>query len=434
MKQKTFSLFIIAAFCAVLLCGCGRKADKEESGIPAVPAITQELPVAEETVPPYDSIGKADPTEVQQVKDSLMNAVEACREIYAAAEKNDTFNVVLPDSTVHEMVCKIGSLGYPAIDSLDRWDMESSATIIEFGQLLNIVDDLSCTYYVVYPDGQICAFHLSRSLGEWNLISMTMRWNKDGSPGTITRGQYRIGNVRYTDKGWLIYDRDFQSFDDNQRSNTSEYVFVRTLPYDSTKRALARKYIEPIGYFENNLFTTTWTQWNFDPIDFNSLYAYLFGMYHGTEMLSSYNIANYYSAVDGTSLFVVPTERFEEVVQYYFDIDSTYLKNISDYNSRAGGYFFVGYTTHYYNVTPRTPEPEVVDYHYNSDGSVTMRVDAVNKWYGTDRAFTHEVTVYEYESGRVKYISNTLIDAPDNIIPENKLCVQLDIERKKTSY
>ena len=263
---------------------------------------------------------------------------------------------------------------------------------------------------------------------------MTAVWDKNSRPSVVSEGQYQISDVKYTDKGWLIYARNFDSFDDNQRSNSNSYVFVRVKPCDSTKRALCRKYIEPIGYFENNLFTTTWNQFDPSPIDFNSLYAYLFAMYHGTETLSSYNVRNYYSAVSGTNLYVVPTASFEEVVQYYFDINSASLRNISDYSRSAGGYFFLGYQNGYYDVTPRTPEPEVVDYWYNSDGSVTMRVDAVNKWYGTDRAFTHEVTVYEYDNGRIKYISNKLYESDENILPENKLSYLLDIERDKTQY
>ena len=118
-------------------------------------------------------------------------------------------------------------------------------------------------------------------------------------------------------------------------------------------------------------------------------------------------------------------------MKQYFDIDSATLRNISDYSSAAGGYFFLGYYREYYNVTPRTPEPEVVEYHYNSDGSVTMRVDAVNKWYGTDRAFSHEVTVYDNGKGNVKYTSNTLYTDSDSILPQQKLSDQLNMEKAK---
>lgn len=439
MKKK-LHLLLILLLCALLFCGCGKK-KHSASGNVTVPLPVTPPPAEAASVSPepeeeveYNTISSADRSERKLVREQLLNAAQACADIYAEADKGEAINVVLPNSSYYAMVERIGSLGYAAADALGNWDMEGSGALLEFCEELYLGQDCAATYYTVYSDGQISAYHLACELGKWHLITMTATWDKKGNPSVVSEGQYQISDVHYTDKGYLIYNRNYDSFDDNQRSNSNSYVFIRVKPCDSTKRELCRKYIEPIGYFENNLFTTTWNQANPSPIDFNSLYAYLFGMYHGTDMLSSYNVRDYFSAVEGTNLYVIPTDRFEEVVQYYFDINSASLKNISDYNSRAGGYFFLGYQNGYYNITPRTPQPEVVDYRYNSDGSVTMRVDAVNKWYGTDRAFTHEVTVYEYESGRIKYISNTLYESEDNILPENKLCHLLDIERKKTDY
>lgn len=435
MKKKLLPVLCLL-LCALALCACGKK--KKNTSTPAVPTIPvtpAPTETAEEKKEPeeYNTISTADKAEKKQVREALLNVADACTDIYNSAEKSDALNAVLPDSSYFAMVERIGSLGYAAVDSGERWDMEGSAGILEFCTELYLGQDCSGMYFVVYPDGQISAYRLTRELGQWHLITMSLQW-KNGKPEIYSEGQFAIGDVRYTDKGWLLYDRNFSSFDDNQRSNSSSWVFVRVKPCDETKKALCRKYVEPIGYFENNLFTTTWTRGNPAPIDFNSLYAYLFGMYHGTEMLSSYNIHSYYTAVSGTNLYVIPRDRFEEVVQYYFDISSQSLINISDYSSAAGGYFFLGYQTGYYNVTPRTPEPEVTDYWYNADGSLTLRVDAVNKWYGTDKAFTHELTVAEYKDGRIMYLGNTLLESEDNILPENKLSFLLDMERKKTKY
>ena len=59
----------------------------------------------------------------------------------------------------------------------------------------------------------------------------------------------------------------------------------------------------------------------------------------------------------------------------------------------------------------------MTDYWYNSDGSLTMKVDAVYPAYGTDCAFTHELTVMETEDG-FKYLSNYVYESENNIIPE----------------
>ena len=121
-------------------------------------------------------------------------------------------------------------------------------------------------------------------------------------------------------------------------------------------------------------------------------------------------------------------------MQAYFNIDPSVLKNISDYSSHLGGYFFLPYSEDSYNTAPRAPQPEVTEYWYNADGTLTMRVDALNEWYGTDRAFSHELTVRPDGAGGFKYVSNTLITDENSILHTCQLSGQRDIERSKTGY
>ena len=290
-KSRVLLCLLLAA--ATLLCACGKKGGGEQaadtpdysipdiqpSSVPSTPKISDK----------YNSIDDANKREAKEVREQLLAVAEGCRDIYEQADKGTAINVVLSDATVQAMVVRIGQMGYSAVDYLGTMDMQCPDPIVFFGSTIGTAEDTSVSYYMVYSDGQISVYHLGRSSGMWYLIAMSAVWDKECNPSILTEGRYVIGSVSYTDKGWLIYNRDTESFDDNQRSNTNAYVFVRVLPYDSTKRALSAKYIEPIGYFENNLFTTTWTEANLGVIDFNSLYAYLFGMYHGTASLSAAN-------------------------------------------------------------------------------------------------------------------------------------------------
>ena len=382
----------------------------------------------------YNSISKADSVKLEKLKENLKNAAQACKEIYVNADKGEGFDVSLSSGTVGQMINALGEVGYSAIDYNGDYNMSAYEIFEDFCG--NIVLNVNCsgTYYVVYPDGHISLFNLFRESGSWHLISMSLAWNDDCSTRIYSEGRYALGTVKYTNKGWLIYSRNTTDFDANQKANTDSYTMIRVKPYDANCKALAAKYVEPVGYFENNLFITNWSQDNFIPIDFNSLYAYLFGMYNGTQSLSSYNVRNYYKSIGGTRLYLIPEESFEKTVTYYFNIDVTLLKGISDYNSSLNSYFFLGYNRDYYTVTPRTPKPEVVDYVTNTDGSITMTVDAVNPWYGTDCAFRHKLTVMPWGNGSFKYVSNTLIDDVNNILPQQKLAEMLDVERSKTDY
>ena len=435
-RLKAILCMILAA--SFILSGCRNKKEvaldnATDNTVDAVPTETAASPTPKISEK-YNSIDDTDKKEKNAVREELLTVAEGCRDIYEQADKGSSINVVLDTATVQAMVVRIGQMGYSAVDYLATMDMQCPDPIIYFGSTIATSEDTSVSYYMVYNDGQISVYHLGRSSGVWYLIAMSAVWDENCEPSILSEGRYVIGDVKYTEKGWLIYNRDTESFDDNQRANTNSYVFVRVLPYDSTKRALCEKYIEPIGYFENNLFTTTWTESDLGIIDFNSLFAYLFGMYNGTNCLTAANTANYFSAVTGTKLSLIPTDTFEAVVQHYFNIDSSVLKNISDYSSRLGGYFFLPYSEDSYNSSPRAPQPELVDYYYNSDGSLTMRVDAINEWYGTDKAFSHEITIREDGNGGFKYVSNTLITDEDSIVPVGQLSSQLDIERAKTDY
>lgn len=439
MKKLTGIILLILSM-TVLLAGCRKKNEQPQfEPLPVeTTAITQLEPSPTMAPTPkisekYNSITDADKTETDQVRKELLQVANGCMDIYQAADKGSAINVVLSEATVRDMLDRIGQMGYPAVDAFGKMDMRCPEPIVQFGNSIPGYENISVTYFTVYNDGQISAYHIGRQSGMWYLIAMSAEWSKQGTPSVVSEGRYVIGDVQFSDKGWLIYNRDTASFDDNQRSNINSYVFVRVLPYDSTKRALCEKYILPIGYFENNLFTTTWSEADFGPIDFNSLYSSIFGMYMGTEDLAAYNAAQYFDNVDGTSLFLIPTENFERMVRHYFNIDPSVLKNISDYSYALDGYFFYGYREGIYNVTPRISEPEVVDYWYNSDGTLTMQVDAVNKWYGTDRAFSHQLTVRETGNG-FQYVSNLLFADENSIIPQSNLSYLLNVERAKTPY
>ena len=382
----------------------------------------------------YNSISSADSVKIESLKKQFESAAAACRDVYAAADKGNTLNVTLSEYAVQQMVQALGSAGFSAVDSNGNCTMSNPQPFIDFGEDIVFGQNLSATYYVVYTDGHMSLFHLYREAKQWHLISMSMAWNDDLSIRIYSEGRYAIGKVEYTNKGWLIYNRNTSDFDENQKANTDPYTMVRVQPYDEICRELCRKYIEPVGYLENNLYISNWNEADFSAIDFNSVYSYIFQISNGTsEMLSSYNVRNYYKSFQKSRLYLVPSNYFEENTLKRFNIDIYTLRSIADYDPSEDAYYYLGYNKDYFNVTPRTPFPEVVSYVQNTDTTITMTVDAVNPWYGTDRAFEHVVTVRPQGDGGYKYVSNYLVESENNILPDQKLSEMREVEKSLLS-
>ncbi len=370
---------------------------------------------------------KASPQLLAELKGELGKALEACRPIYQNADIGTSLNAVLSSADQRSLIRAIADQGYAAVDYYQTSAMQGYEHLVPFCEKIEspASGDLRGTFYFVFTDGQISQYTLLREAGVWHLITLTATWNRERQPVIGSDAAFPITGIAYSAKGRLMFQRSLTALDDLQQANSASWILIKVTPANGDMSALCARYIEPIGYFENNLFTTNWGPGYMTPIDFNSLYAYLFKMYTGTEALTSYNVYSYYKPVGDTGMYLIPTENFERVVDNFFSIDHSVLRAISDYSSADGGYYFLGYRLDYYSVTPRTPVPEVVDYWYNDDGTLTMRVDAVSKWYGTDRIFSHELTVAVEKNGDFKYISNTLYTDENSILPENILSTLL---------
>ena len=67
-----------------------------------------------------------------------------------------------------------------------------------------------------------------------------------------------------------------------------------------------------------------------------------------------------------------------------------------------------------------TSIPEITDIEENEDGTVTLTVDGVSVFGGTDKAITHQLTVRFTEDGGIRYLSNQVTAWGLESIPEYK--------------
>ncbi len=392
-------------------------------------AATPEPTAASETAAPLEE-ESAEPTAIalepvsnakmKEYKENALAAMEVLRELYLAADKGTASNVVLSDATVAEMVVTLGQSGYTAVDFYGNLNVQNAQPLIEFGNGVKTGTEGEACYYVLHSDSTLHANNLSYKEGVASVVTVSVEWDENNEPSVYSTGQYALSRLELTDKGWLICTRDSDSGGSSWAVNGNAYTFLRLSAYDDTKRQLADKYMGDQAYSENNLFTCTWSTSDFGQLDFNSLFPLLYSRYYGTVPLTGSNMGYIagFEKVPDTDLYIAPYEQFQQVICSYIDVDVDTLQWLSDDNASLGGYYVLGTAQEYYNnITPKVPTPEITDYWYNSDGSLTMKVDAVYPAYGTDCAFTHELTVMDTEDG-FKYLSNYMYESENNIIPE----------------
>lgn len=359
-----------------------------------------------------DTAVQEQPQEDDPLTEMVLEAAAICFEIFQNAESETTFNVVLSDETIEEMVHAVGDLGFAVIDQDGSMDMLNPESMLAYGKAIadGTAYEMQPVYFTIYRDGHIGAAQFNGT----QLRSLAADFTK--TPTIYIDIFTDLKSISFTDKGWLIYERDLSSQNNTKAFNVDPHTMVRVTPLSDDLRTLCKTYITPVGYSENNLFTADWSERDAQHLDFASLYAMLFGLSHDGETLTWYSAKKYYAQVPDSDLFLIPQGEFEQTIQTYLNVPTQVIRSIPEYNASAQTYYFLGWQTGYYSVVPRLPTPEVIEARTNADGTITMITDAVFSWYGTDRAFRHEITVRPYADGTFQYVENKLLPNEENIL------------------
>lgn len=112
--------------------------------------------------------------------------------------------------------------------------------------------------------------------------------------------------------------------------------------------------------------------------------------------------------LDEGEVYRIPAEVFEYVIESHFLIDheelrkrAAYFPEDQTYEYRPRGFYEVEY--------PKIPYPEVISYRENSDGTLTLTVNAVYPEENTSRAYTHKTVIRPLDNGGFQYVSNQIM-------------------------
>ena len=143
-------------------------------------------------------------------------------------------------------------------------------------------------------------------------------------------------------------------------------------------------------------------------IDYNGLYEYLYAM----KYKKKFNGKKYPSGI--------PKDQFEQLIMEYLPVSREEIEKYASYNEKKKTYDWMRLGC--FNYAPNffgTSIPEVTKIKHNSNGTVTLTVDAVCEMVLCNEAvITHELTVKFNKDGSFRYLGNKILNGGIKKIPE----------------
>ena len=398
----------------VFCCSCSQKTNdvkktssQHEKKLKSVPNNnTKEDVISEEDLEKgYDLPVSAQENE-EATRDS-MQIMSGLEHIYRNADKGDSLNVVLDNKSICKMIKKIKQQGYSVTVSEDYSNMENYKRFSSFLAKAQEKQKGSGVIYEVHSEGSIGREKFIYDGKEMFLLASNASWDDNGKPIITFVSYTRIKKWRYSRKGWFCYELCVPEYPDVTEMVDGSCL-IRIKPMSDNKRKLSRKCVRGLAYQGNNILCSNWDQEHMQKIDYNGLYEYLYAM----KYKKKFNGKKYPSGI--------PKDQFEQLIMEYLPVSREDIEKYASYNEKKKTYDWIRLGC--FNYAPNffgTSIPEVTKIKHNSNGTVTLTVDAVCEMVLCNEAvITHELTVKFNKDGSFRYLGNKILNGGIKKIPE----------------
>ena len=397
----------------VFCCSCSQKTNdvkktssQHEKKLKSVPNNnTKEDVISEEDLEKgYDLPVSAQENE-EATRDS-MQIMSGLEHIYRNADKGDSLNVVLDNKSICKMIKKIKQQGYSVTVSEDYSNMENYKRFSSFLAKAQEKQKGSGVIYEVHSEGSIGREKFIYDGKEMFLLASNASWDDNGKPIITFVSYTRIKKWRYSRKGWFCYELCVPEYPEVTEMVDGSCL-IRIKPMSDNKRKLSRKCVRGLAYQGNNILCSNWDQEHMQKIDYNGLYEYLYAM----KYKKKFNGKKYPSGI--------PKDQFEQLIMEYLPVSREDIEKYASYNEKKKTYDWMRLGC--FNYAPNffgTSIPEVTKIKHNSNGTVTLTVDAVCEMVLCNEAvITHELTVKFAKDGSFKYLGNKILNNGIEEIP-----------------
>ena len=398
----------------VFCCSCSQKTNdvkktssQHEKKLKSVPNNnTKEDVISEEDLEKgYDLPVSAQENE-EATRDS-MQIMSGLEHIYRNADKGDSLNVVLDNKSICKMIKKIKQQGYSVTVSEDYSNMENYKRFFSFLAKAQKKQKGSGVIYEVHSEGSIGREKFIYDGKDMFLLASNASWDDNGKPIITFVSYTRIKKWRYSRKGWFCYELCVPEYPEVTEMVDGSCL-IRIKPMSDNKRKLSRKCVRGLAYQGNNILCSNWDQEHMQKIDYNGLYEYLYAM----KYKKKFNGKKYPSGI--------PKDQFEQLIMEYLPVSREEIEKYASYNEKKKTYDWMRLGC--FNYAPNffgTSIPEVTKIKHNSNGTVTLTVDAVCEMVLCNEAvITHELTVKFNKDGSFRYLGNKILNGGIKEIPE----------------
>lgn len=398
----------------VFCCSCSQKTNdvkktssQHEKKLKSVPNNnTKEDVISEEDLEKgYDLPVSAQENE-EATRDS-MQIMSGLEHIYRNADKGDSLNVVLDNKSICKMIKKIKQQGYSVTVSEDYSNMENYKRFSSFLAKAQKKQKGSGVIYEVHSEGSIGREKFIYDGKDMFLLASNASWDDNGKPIITFVSYTRIKKWRYSRKGWFCYELCVPEYPEVTEMVDGSCL-IRIKPMSDNKRKLSRKCVRGLAYQGNNILCSNWDQEHMQKIDYNGLYEYLYAM----KYKKKFNGKKYPSGI--------PKDQFEQLIMEYLPVSREEIEKYASYNEKKKTYDWMRLGC--FNYAPNffgTSIPEVTKIKHNSNGTVTLTVDAVCEMVLCNEAvITHELTVKFNKDGSFRYLENKILNGGIKEIPE----------------
>ena len=336
-----------------------------------------------------------------------MQIMSGLEHIYRNADKGDSLNVVLDNKSICKMIKKIKQQGYSVTVSEDYSNMENYKRFSSFLAKAQKKQKGSGVIYEVHSEGSIGREKFIYDGKEMFLLASNASWDDNGKPIITFVSYTRIKKWRYSRKGWFCYELCVPEYPEVTEMVDGSCL-IRIKPMSDNKRKLSRKCVRGLAYQGNNILCSNWDQEHMQKIDYNGLYEYLYAM----KYKKKFNGKKYPSGI--------PKDQFEQLIMEYLPVSREEIEKYASYTEKKKTYDWMRLGC--FNYAPNffgTSIPEVTKIKHNSNGTVTLTVDAVCEMVLCNEAvITHELTVKFNKDGSFRYLGNKILNGGIKEIPE----------------